>query len=146
MRTVGVVCAMIIAGAALTACSPQVSTRGHLVEDRRLEQIQVGQSTANDVLAVLGSPSTVAPFDDHVWYYIGQRTERTAFFRPEVIERRVVKIVFDDSGIIREMEELGVEDGMSVELVERETPTLGRRMSFLEQMVGNIGRFNPSDE
>ncbi len=146
MRAVGVVCAMIVVGAALTACSPQVATRGHLVEDRRLEQIQVGQSTANDVLAVLGSPSTVAPFDDRVWYYIGQRTERTAFFRPEVIERRVIKIVFDDSGMIREMDELGVDDGMSVELVERETPTLGRRMGFLEQMVGNIGRFNPSDE
>ena len=128
--------------AALLGCSPIQATRGNIVQDEKLVELQVGMSTANDVVDVLGTPSTVATFDNNVWYYIGQRTERIAFFRPEVIERRILVVEFDpDTGILQTMEELDYEDGQEVALIERETPTLGRRMTFLEQMFGNIGRF-----
>ena len=126
----------------LLGCSPIKATRGNIVQDEKLVELQVGLSTVDDVVDVLGTPSTVATFDNSVWYYIGQRTERMAFFRPEVIERRILVVEFDpDTQILRSMEELDYEDGQEVALIERETPTLGRRMTFLEQMFGNIGRF-----
>ncbi len=129
----------------LAACSPTVAMRGNLVEDRRLAQVEVGRSTAAEVMETLGTPSTVATFDPTTWYYIGQRTEQTAFFQPEVVERRVVVVRFDDNGVLQEMQELGVEDARDIELVDRQTPTLGREMGFLEQMVGNLGRFRGSE-
>ena len=126
----------------LLGCSPIQATRGNIVQDEKLVDLQVGVSTADDVVDILGTPSTVATFDNAVWYYIGQRTERIAFFRPEVIERRILVVEFDpDTLILQSMEELDYEDGQEVALIERETPTLGRRMTFLEQMFGNIGRF-----
>ena len=128
----------------LTACGGDVQTRGHLVEDRFLADLDVGTSTVDQVLSVLGSPTTVAPFDQQTWYYIGHREEQTAFFRPEVLERRVVIVRFDDTGILSELGERTLEDGEELEMVERETPSLGREMTFLEQMLGNIGRFNPT--
>lgn len=131
-----------IVAAGLLGCSPIQATRGNLVQDEKLSQIEVGLSTSDDVAEILGTPSTVATFDNAVWYYIGQRTERTAFFRPEIIERRILVVEFDpDTGILQAMEELDLEDGQEVVLVERRTPTLGRRITFLEQMFGNIGRF-----
>ncbi|HEV7369497.1 outer membrane protein assembly factor BamE, partial [Arenibaculum sp.] len=83
---------LLAAGAmlALAACSPTVNTRGNLLEADRLAQVQPGTSTQDDVAALLGSPSSVGTFDPNVWYYIGQRTEKTAFFRPDVAERKVV--------------------------------------------------------
>lgn len=132
--------AIVVAG--LLGCSPIQATRGNLVQDEKLSQIEVGLSTSDDVAEILGTPSTVATFDNAVWYYIGQRTERTAFFRPEIIERRILVVEFDpNTGILQAMEELDLEDGQEVVLVERRTPTLGRRITFLEQMFGNIGRF-----
>lgn len=131
-----------LVAAALAACSPTVATRGNLVENDKLAQVQVGASTMDDVATVLGTPSTVATFDPRVWYYIGQRTEKTAFFDPDVIERRVLRLRFDDARVVQEIRELSLEDGQPVELVERETPTLGRQMTFFEQMLGNLGRFN----
>ena len=133
-----------IVAVALTACAPSVNTRGNLVEDERLSQLVVGQTTARDVAALLGTPTTVATFDERTWYYIGQRTEQTAFFDPDLVERRILKIRFDETGRIESLEEYGPDDALEVELVERETPSLGRRMSFLEQMLGNLGRFNPA--
>lgn len=126
---------------ATVACAPIVETRGFLVDDDRVAEIAPGQSTARHVLGVLGTPTSVAPFDDRTWFYIGQRTERLAFFAPEVTERRVLVLRFDETGLLDHMDELSADEGQYVELVERETPTLGRRITFLEQIIGNLGRF-----
>ena len=132
---------LALTAAAGMACSPIVDTHGFLVDDERLAGITPGQSTARDVLGALGTPTSVAPFDDRTWLYIGQRTEKVAFFAPEVTERRVLVLRFDETGLLAAMEDLSTEDGQYVELVERETPTLGREVTFLEQVIGNLGRF-----
>lgn len=136
----GVLAALLIVGA--TACSPVVATRGNLIDDERFTQVAVGRSNVNDVARVFGSPTTVSTFDRRTWYYIGQRTEKVAFFDPEIVERRVIRIEFSDTGIVRQVEDLDLDDAQLVELVDRETPTLGRRMGVLEQLLGNFGRFN----
>ena len=134
------VVASLVAGA--VACAPVMATRGNLIDDERFTRIAVGSSTANEVANVFGSPTTVSTFDQRIWYYIGQRTEKVAFFDPEIVERRVVRVEFSDTGIVRQIEDLDLDDAETVELVERETPTLGRRMTVLEQLLGNFGRFN----
>ena len=70
-----------------------MDTRGNLADKDRLQQIQPGVSTRDDVAAVLGTPSTMGTFDPNTWYYIGARTEKTAFFRPDTVERKVVNQV-----------------------------------------------------
>lgn len=140
-RAAGIAIALLLIGAG-TACAPVVATRGNLIDDDRLARISVGRSTVNDVANAFGSPTTVSTFDRRTWYYIGQRTEKTAFFDPEIVERRVIKVVFSDTGIVRQLEDLDLEDAQTVELVDRETPTLGRRMTVMEQLLGNFGRFN----
>lgn len=135
---------LLAAGAALAlaACSPTVATRGNLLEDERLAQIQPGASTRDDVAAILGTPSSVGTFDPNVWYYIGQRTEKTAFFRPDVAERKVVVMRFDDTGVLSAMEQLDASDGQEVEIVDRRTPTAGKELTVVEQIISNLGRFN----
>lgn len=130
---------------AAAACSPIADNRGHMVDPVDLSQLTPGVSTANDVTAVLGSPTTVGTFDDNNWYYIGQRIERLAFFEPEVTERRVVVVRFAENGTLQTIEELNAEDGLDVEMVSRETPTRGREIGFFEQMFGNLGRFTTED-
>jgi outer membrane protein assembly factor BamE (lipoprotein component of BamABCDE complex) len=129
-------------GLALAACSPSVDTRGNLADKDRLQQIQKGVSTRDDVASALGTPSTVGTFDPNVWYYIGARTEKTAFFRPDTVERKVVVVKFDEAGTVADVHELDQSAGKEVELVDRTTPTAGRDMNFIEQMLGNVGRFS----
>ena len=126
---------------AVAACGPVTATRGNLVDNDRLDQIQVGQSNANDIFALLGTPTSVSTFDSRTWYYIGERTEQVAFFDPNITERRVLMIRFDEVGTVTELAELGPEDAIEVDPVGRETPTLGRQITILEQLLGNVGRF-----
>jgi outer membrane protein assembly factor BamE (lipoprotein component of BamABCDE complex) len=145
MNRAGTAVALALATGLVAACAPTVNTRGNMVEDSRLQSVRPGVSTQADVRAALGPPTVVPPFEEGTWYYIGQVTEKTAFFEPEVVERRVVKVEFDEIGTVATIDELTLEEGQEVELVERETPTRGRQMGFLEQMIGNLGRFNTTE-
>jgi outer membrane protein assembly factor BamE (lipoprotein component of BamABCDE complex) len=127
---------------ALGACTATVDTRGNIAEADRLRQIRPGVSTRDDVMALLGTPSSTGTFDPGTWYYIGQRTEKTAFFRPDVVERKVVVVRFDPQGTVRELNQLDAGDGMEVALVDRKTPTAGKELGMVEQILGNVGRFS----
>jgi len=144
-RAIALALTGVLALGALAACAPEVATRGNLVEDFRLESVRPGVSSQADVQAALGPPTVVPQFEEGTWYYIGQRTEKRAFFEPDIVERRVVRVTFDQVGTVAAVDELTLDEGQEVELVDRETPTRGRQMGFLEQMLGNLGRFNEAE-
>ena len=125
----------------IAACSPIVDSRGNLPEAEDVDKIRVGASTKDEVATVLGSPSSVATFDPNTWYYISKRTETVAFFRPEVLDQKVLTIRFDEAGLVREVSQSGKEAGEEIEPVDRVTPTSGQSFSFFQQVFGNIGRF-----
>lgn len=126
---------------ALTACDPKVALRGNAPLESRLEQIAVGQSTKRDVVAAIGTPSTVGTFDDNVWYYMSQRRETWAFYPTEVTENQVLAFHFDEAGTLQTIDTYDEEALTEVNLQEKETPTSGRTMSIMEQLFGNLGKF-----
>lgn len=137
----------ILFGLIATACTPTVQTHGYRLDPEMMAQVEPGRTTREDVLQLLGSPSSVATFDQSTWYYITQRTERMSFYQDEVVAQDVVAIGFNDQGTVAEVGALGMDDAREVALVERETPTSGNELSAIEQFIGNIGRFNlPRDE
>lgn len=137
----------ILALAALlgTACTPTVATRGNIVEDYRMAEIVPGVSTRTSVLQSLGSPTTQAPFDESIWYYIGQKTEKRGIFDPKVVEEKVVVVAFTPDGIVETINEVDA-DQINVAVVRRKTPTSGNEISVLQQLLGNVGRFNKPRE
>lgn len=126
---------------ALGGCAPRVDTHGNLADPERLAQIAPGKQNRGQVAELLGSPSSTAVFDNEVWYYISQRTETFAFFEPKVAERQIVIVEFDKDGVVSAVKTSGLEDGNDIEPVERVTPTEGKRLTVLEQIIGNLGRF-----
>jgi outer membrane protein assembly factor BamE (lipoprotein component of BamABCDE complex) len=122
-------------------CTPYTANRGNLVEADRLALVQNG-SSKDEVFQTLGSPTMVSTFDDNTWYYMGQRTEQTAFFDPDILERQVLIVRFDDKDKVSALEKrTGDQTIAEVELVDRTTPTSGKEIGFIEQLIGNVGRF-----
>ena len=132
---------VLAAAVLLTACAPRIEVRGNLPDPDLLAELEIGSLNKRQVEEMFGSPSSVSTFGDENWYYISERTETTAFYAPEVIDRKVVVISFDDKGVVRDFASLGLEDGRIIELVERKTPTAGNEITFLQQLFGNLGRF-----
>lgn len=129
----------------MTACSPITATRGNIADPDRIAEIKAGQTTRDDVAAILGTPTSVGTFDSDVWYYIGSKTEKVAFFKPEVVDRRVVVVHFDKSGVVQDIKRVDGDEGRDIDMVQRTTPTNGRELGFLEQLLGNVGRFSAKD-
>ena len=135
---------VFLASAALAAaaCSPQVSRHGFQPVDVQPADIVVGTDTRDTVRARLGSPSVVSTFEpDAVWFYISQTTAKYTFNLPEVTQRSVTQITFDEStGRVIGVENLDLEDGRQGAFNRRETPTRGRELTVIEQLLGTLGR------
>ena len=133
-------CAIALAGPLTTACTPAVSFQGYQAIDAKPADVKVGE--AKDVVRTrLGSPSVVSTFDPNVWFYISQVTSREAFYRPRNLRREVVAISFDkDSQAVTQVDSLTLRDGRVIAYNGRETPTRGRSLSVLEQILGTLGQ------
>lgn len=135
--------AAIAAGllAATAACSPITTYSGFQAIEANPKDVKVGTDTKSTVRASLGSPSATSTFDPNTWFYIDQIKERVAFRRPVVTQRNVVAITFDkDSEQVKSVDTLSLKDGKVIAFNGRETPTRGRELSVLEQLLGTVGR------
>lgn len=128
------------------ACTPTKITRGHHLESEDIERINVGVTTQQQVVEILGSPSSVATFKDHsdTWYYISKKTEQITELDESTVDQQVVAVTFDPEGRVTEVKDYGLKDARNISYASRTTPTQGSKLSFLEQLfqglLNNFGR------
>ncbi|MDH3241416.1 MAG: outer membrane protein assembly factor BamE [Alphaproteobacteria bacterium] len=131
---------------ALAGCAPDVNVRGNAVKIENLEKIKPGTQDRSAVQELLGSPTNVATFSNETWYYISQKDHRIAFSKITPITRQVIAISFDQRGRVQEVKKFSLADARKIDPVDRVTPTPGQEFSLLQQLIGNLGRFEQSGE
>ena len=139
----GAVTSMVMSG--LLACAPVIDNRGYVFDESLLPQLVVGTTSEADIITIMGSPSTVSTLNDGAYYYISSRFITEAYRAPRETERRVLAIYLDEDKKIRDLGFYTLEDGNIVTIVERTTETQGRELTFLQQIFGNLGRFESGD-
>ncbi|MBM3564619.1 MAG: outer membrane protein assembly factor BamE [Alphaproteobacteria bacterium] len=141
IRAVAVAVGMAVS-MSLLSCSPRIHKQGSEIDAERLAKVETGKTNRDQVLEILGSPSNSSTFGSEVWFYISQEVHATLFFRPEVHDRKVIAVAFDEGGVVSGIETFGIEDGRVVRPVDRVTPTTGHELTIFEQVLGNFGRFS----
>src|SRR5713226_5540021 len=87
--------AIALVSAVLGGCTGEQFQKGYILPPGALEQIPIGASQ-DQVLIVMGTPSTVATLNGEVFYYISQRSERpVAFMNQSLVDKRVFPTYFD---------------------------------------------------
>ena len=123
------------------ACAPITTYSGFQAIEANPKDVKVGTDTKSTVRASLGSPSATSTFDPNVWFYIDQIKERVAFRRPVITSRNVVAVTFDkETEVVKSVDTMSLKDGKVIAFNGRETPTRGRALTVLEQLLGNVGR------
>lgn len=125
---------------ALGGCA-QVDTHGFVPVETEIAQIGVGMA-AEDVRTLLGAPAAEGFQGTNAWFYISSRVRRLAFLPPQVTERNILAITFDSANRVSQVDRLSLQDGRLIDLNHNVTITDGRRLSFFEQLLGNIGNFS----
>jgi outer membrane protein assembly factor BamE (lipoprotein component of BamABCDE complex) len=133
------VLALAVAGCNSLPLNPltQTQQRGYVLDERALEQVPVG-SSQEQVLLVLGTPSTVATVSGEAFYYISQKTQRTAFLKPEVVDQRVLVVYFDNDRRVTRIANYGLQDGKVFDFIGRTTPTGGADITLAGQILRGV--------
>jgi outer membrane protein assembly factor BamE (lipoprotein component of BamABCDE complex) len=126
----------------LNVFRPPETLHGNRVDAYRLEELVPGTSTQADVTALIGSPTIKATFDPNTWLYLSEVTKVRIAQTPGVDNQAVVALSFDDRGMLRDIKKLDTADALPVTVVAGATVSPGTSASFMQQLFGNIGRFN----
>jgi outer membrane protein assembly factor BamE (lipoprotein component of BamABCDE complex) len=132
-------------GLSVAACSAmgEEFQRGYLIDERAVMQVKPGMN-AEQVLQILGSPSTVSTVGNKNWYYISQISRRpVAFMSERVVDQRVTAVYFDKNFKVERIALYGVQDGKLFDFISRTTPSSGSERSFVSQIFQGLGSFNP---
>jgi len=134
MRRAAIV--VLLASTGLAGCTTtEVMNNGYIVDKQSLDLVPVG-SSREQVLLTLGTPSTTATFDAEVFYYISQkRTRKVAFMKPTLIEQSILAIYFDKNGVVAQRSNYTLQDGRVFDMISRTTPTGGKDLTFLQQLL-----------
>lgn len=127
----------------LGACEGEIINRGWLQDERALEQIKPGAS-AEQVVLVLGTPSTVSTVGSKTYYYVSQRLTRRFQFMGETIQdQRVVAVYLDPKNKVARVANFGLQDGQVFDFVTRTTPSAGEDTTVLRQLFRITNILNP---
>src|SRR6202140_2819323 len=141
-RGLRAVAAVALVCAALGACTGEQFQKGYILPPGALEQIPIGASQ-DQVLIVMGTPSTVATLNGEVFYYISQRSDRPlAFMNDKIVDQRVIAIYFDKNRQVRRLANYGLKDGMIFDFISRTTPTSGQEINYVAPLFKalNVGQ------
>src|SRR5438034_8916854 len=130
-RAVKVLAAALVLGLPLGGCLSETYQKGYIVPEGALEQVPLGASQ-EQVLIVLGTPSTVATVSGEVFYYISQRAEqKLAFMNQAITNQRVIAVYFDKQRRVQRLANYGLKDGRVFDFVSRTTPTSGVELNYI---------------
>ncbi len=118
--------------------------RGALVEPEALKQLVPGTSTRADAISLIGSPTARATFDDNRWIYVTQVTSTRIGRTPGVTEQKVLVLNFESNGTLKSIQHLDDNDAKQIAMAPGATPSPGSEASFMQQLLGNVGRFTPA--
>ncbi len=138
---------ILIASGGLVGCQyfqANRQTRGNMVDPIDYGQLVPGTSTRADVTSLIGSPTTRAMFDDNTWIYVGMQTQPTIGGFPHINKQQVMVLTFNNNGTLQSIHRATKKDSVLVAMDGRVTPSPGSEATFLQQVIGNVGRYNPA--
>ena len=100
--------------------------------------ILVNKSNKNDVIKVLGEPSTKSNFDNNIWFYIEQKKQNKSIIRlgkQYIEENNVLTIYFDNKGIVSNKKFLNKNDLKQIEFAKKETKPIYNNNSFMYEFL-----------
>lgn len=132
---------LILSALVIAACDNIADIRGFAPSPGSVDKLEVNTQSREDVQRLIGSPSAVSTFNPNIWFYISEKQEYWGPSRPWISEQNVIQITFNDTGRVQTIKYYDLKDAQNITMVARITPTSGKELTVLEQILGNVGKF-----
>ena len=123
----------------ISSCINKKIINGQLPEKSLIKTLKVGKDKKDLIISILGSPTFHGQLNDNSIYYAEVISEQFAFLDPDIKNQNVIQLEFDKDNILKNVYLFGVSDKNEIVMSQRNTETFGREISFLEQIISNIG-------
>ena len=123
----------------ISSCVTKKIVNGQLPDKNLLKTLKVGTDNKTLVVSVLGSPTFHGELSDNSIYYAEVTSEQFAFLDPNIKNQNVIQLEFDKNNILKDIYLFEKSDSRQFTMSQNETETYGKEISFLEQIISNIG-------
>ena len=113
-----------------------------MLDQAALDQVKAGSSSAEQVLVLLGTPSTTSTIGGSAWYYISQTVARSFASAPLTVrDQRVLAVYFTADKKVERIANYGIKDGKVFDFISRTTPTGGAEQGFVKNLFRSFLSF-----
>ena len=127
----------------ISACTLKKVQKHHGVRflDKKQEKLSVNRSNKNDILKLLGNPSTKSTFDNDLWIYIERKTDNsslTKFGSKKIIVNNVLLLEINSMGLLETKEFLDLNNMQELKFSEQTTENQYKKSSFVYDFLSSM--------
>jgi len=123
---------------ALSSCTKINELHGIDNLKNKANNLVINQSNSNDVLNVIGPPQHKDVVNKNIWFYNEVRHTQTKLGSKEIVENNILKIEFDDLGVLKELTFLDKRNMEKIIFSKEKTETLYRSDSTLQNFLSTV--------
>tara|TARA_B100000700_G_C14780803_1_gene731256 strand:+ start:227 stop:682 length:456 start_codon:yes stop_codon:yes gene_type:complete len=109
--------------------------------DKKQKTLQINTTNQNDIMDLLGPPSTRSKFDNDLWIYIERKTSKHSVFKlgkKKTIVNNVLVLEIDDNGLLVKKNFLNINDMKEIKFSENETERNYSKNSFVYDFLTSL--------
>ena len=118
-----------------------VKNHGVIALELKSNKIELLKSNKNDVLAILGKPSTVSLFDEDSWFFIERIYVNQSILKlgkSKIKKNNVLEVIFDKYGLVKSKKLYNVDDMNEFNIVKKTTLKQYDRTSFGGKLLKSL--------
>ena len=126
-----------------SACALKKVTRHHGVHflDKKQEKLIINQTNKNDILLLLGSPSSKSTFDNDLWIYIERKTDNsslTTFGADNIVINNVLLLEINSMGLLEKKEFLNINNMNNIKFSKETTKSQYQKKTFIYDFLASL--------
>ena len=103
-----------------------------------LNEFQIGKTTKNEIVELLGSPSTTSNFDnEQSWIYISSEFKKFVFLDGSNTDQKILILSFNQN-TLKNKELLSKNDINNIEYEETLTDSRGKKVNWIKEFFSNL--------
>ena len=127
----------------LSNCSfkPVVKHHGVPSLEKKQKSLIISKTNKNDIIKILGSPSTTSKFDNDVWIYIERKQTQSRLKnlgRMKIFKNDILVLEIDDYGILNKKEFYNKDDMENIKISEATTQSGFKKNSFIYEFLSSM--------
>jgi outer membrane protein assembly factor BamE (lipoprotein component of BamABCDE complex) len=126
-----------------SACTLKKVEKHHGVHflNKKQEKLTINQSNKNDILILLGAPSSKSTFDNDLWIYIERKTDHSSlrkFGTERIIVNNVLLLEINSMGLLEKKEFLDLNSMKDIKFTEQTTETQYKKKTFIYDFLSSM--------